>query len=154
MIIAVDFDGTCVSHAFPNVGKDIGAQDVLKELISNGHKIILWTMRSDDAEKTRFVLTQAVDWFKKNDITLYGINKNPGQHWSSSPKAYAHLYIDDAAAGCPLSLVPSVSDRPFVNWKQMREFLVINGYIKQGTVDETITAHLLKLEQEIELSQK
>lgn len=25
MIIAVDFDGTCVTHEFPKVGKDIGA---------------------------------------------------------------------------------------------------------------------------------
>lgn len=25
MIIAVDFDGTCVTHEFPRVGKEIGA---------------------------------------------------------------------------------------------------------------------------------
>lgn len=130
MIIAVDFDGTCVTHEFPNVGKDIGAQDVLKELILNGHKIILWTIRSDDPEKTRFVLTQAVEWFKKNEIPLYGIHSNPAQHWSSSPKAYAHLYIDDAALECPLLFTPSVSDRPYANWKQIREFLVANNYIK------------------------
>ena len=33
MIIAVDFDGTCVSNEFPRVGKDIGAVPVLKKLI-------------------------------------------------------------------------------------------------------------------------
>ena len=33
MIIAVDFDVTCVTHEFPKVGKDIGAVPVLKELI-------------------------------------------------------------------------------------------------------------------------
>lgn len=33
MIIAVDFDGTCVTHEFPRVGKDIGAVPVLKELV-------------------------------------------------------------------------------------------------------------------------
>jgi hypothetical protein len=33
MIIAVDFDGTCVTHDFPHVGKDIGAVPVLKELV-------------------------------------------------------------------------------------------------------------------------
>lgn len=46
MIIAVDFDGTCVTHEFPEVGKDIGAVPVLKELVKKGHKIILYTMRS------------------------------------------------------------------------------------------------------------
>lgn len=46
MIIAVDFDGTCVTHEFPYVGKEIGAAEVLKELTDKGHKIILFTMRS------------------------------------------------------------------------------------------------------------
>lgn len=32
MIIAVDFDGTCVTHEFPKVGKDIGAAPILKNL--------------------------------------------------------------------------------------------------------------------------
>lgn len=44
MIIAVDFDGTCVTHEY--VGKEIGAAEVLKELTDKGHKIILFTMRS------------------------------------------------------------------------------------------------------------
>ena len=44
MIIAVDFDGTCVTHDFPNVGKNIGAEIVLRKLSDKGHKIILYTM--------------------------------------------------------------------------------------------------------------
>lgn len=55
MIIAVDFDGTCVTHEFPRVGAEIGAAEVLKELTDKGHKIILFTMRShqlDGAEET------------------------------------------------------------------------------------------------------
>ena len=32
MIIAIDFDGTCVTHDFPRVGSDIGAIPVLKNL--------------------------------------------------------------------------------------------------------------------------
>ena len=62
MVIAIDFDGTCVTHAFPNVGKEIGAVDVIKALVNKGHKIILFTMR--DLE----YLTPAVAWFEKNDI--------------------------------------------------------------------------------------
>lgn len=30
MIIAVDFDGTCVTHEYPKVGREIGAVGVLK----------------------------------------------------------------------------------------------------------------------------
>ena len=45
-IICIDFDGTCVTHDFPKMGKDIGAVPVLKRLVGRGHKLILWTMRS------------------------------------------------------------------------------------------------------------
>ena len=45
MYIAVDFDGTCVTHEYPKVGKDIGAAPVLKKLIKEGHQLILHTMR-------------------------------------------------------------------------------------------------------------
>lgn len=59
MIIAVDFDGTCVTHDFPRVGKDIGAVPVLKELVECGHKLILHTMR--DAKSNTHTLQDAVE---------------------------------------------------------------------------------------------
>ncbi len=31
MDFCIDFDGTCVTHLFPKVGKDIGAAPVLRE---------------------------------------------------------------------------------------------------------------------------
>lgn len=111
MYIAVDFDGTCVTHDYPRIGKDIHAIPVLKKLVSNGHKLILNTMRSGKE------LDEAVNWFKVNNIELFGINENPTQKsWTQSPKVYANMYIDDAAFGCPLLTVPELSDRPFVNW--------------------------------------
>lgn len=49
MIIAVDFDGTCVKHRYPMVGEDVdGAVSVLKELVRKGHKIILHRVRFSD----------------------------------------------------------------------------------------------------------
>lgn len=118
MYIAVDFDGTCVSHEYPSVGKDIGAVPVLKKLTENGHKLILNTMRSGDE------LSDAVKWFEENEISLYGINNNPSQKfWTDSPKVYAHLYIDDAALGCPLIFDHTISSRPFVNWVMVEEIL-------------------------------
>lgn len=112
MIIAVDFDGTCVTHEYPRVGKEIGAHYALRLLVANGHKIILNTMRGGDD------LLPALEWFERYGIDLYGVNENPTQkEWTKSTKAYAHLYIDDAAFGCPLLHVPGT--RPFVNWTEV-----------------------------------
>lgn len=118
MYIAVDFDGTCVTHEYPNIGKDIGAVPVLKKLADSGYKIILNTMRSGQE------LEDAVGWFKNNEITLFAANENPTQKsWTKSPKVYAHLYIDDAALGCPLKIDPTISDRPFVDWHQVEKYM-------------------------------
>lgn len=140
MIIAVDFDGTCVTHEYPRVGKDIGAARVLRELVGNGHKIILYTMRSHrtDGGNTD-TLQDAIDWFDENGIELFGINENPEQkYWTDSPKPYANLYIDDAAVGCPLTFGEelSFSERPFVNWKKIESWLkdlkIINPELPWG----------------------
>ena len=59
-----------------------------------------------------------------------GVNNNPAQErWSSSPKIYAHLYIDDAALGVPLKLNKKISDRYFVDWEKVENFLRENGII-------------------------
>ena len=139
MDICIDFDGTCVTHEFPNVGKDIGAQPVLKKLVENGHNLILFTMRSDRLvggdtgdttieDVTGNFLQDAIDWFEKNDIPLYGIQSNPAQkQWTESPKAYGQLYIDDAALGCPL--VYPQGGRPYVDWAIVEKMLCGGGLI-------------------------
>jgi len=117
--ICVDFDGTCVSHEYPEVGNDIGSIPVLKRLVENGMNLILFTMRGEDCG-----LEDAVKWFADNDIPLYGINANPEQaKWTKSPKAYAQLYIDDAALGVPLKVDPNISARPFVDWQKVEDIL-------------------------------
>ena len=140
MEICIDFDGTCVTHEFPKVGKDIGAVPVLKKLVEAGHNLILFTMRSDIEEVTSDdygihkqageYLTDAVNWFIDNQIPLHGVNVNPTQHtWTKSPKAYGQLYIDDAALGCPLIYNPEISDRPFVDWAKVEETLKTIGVL-------------------------
>ena len=134
MYICIDFDGTCVTHEFPSIGKDIGAIPVLKELVKNNHKLILFTMRSNmkDVKSLDYnihsqsgnYLDEAVEWFKNNKIPLYGINVNPDQiTWTESPKAYGHLYIDDAALGIPLKYNINISERPFVDWEEVYKLL-------------------------------
>jgi len=115
MIIAIDFDGTMVTHEYPNVGRDIGAAEVICSWVNKGHQIILFTMR--DGRQ----LEDAVEWCKKNKIPLYGINENPEQSgWTQSQKVYANMYIDDAGINIPLKSDKSMSLRPFVNWDEIK----------------------------------
>lgn len=141
MDICIDFDGTCVTHDFPKVGSDIGAAPVLKELVKNGHNLILFTMRSNKHDNTvgpvcvpqannGNFLSDAINWFKENEIPLYGISVNPSQsQWTTSPKAYGQMYIDDAAFGCPL--IHGLHERPYVDWEYVRRHLVRMKIIKE-----------------------
>lgn len=127
MDICIDFDGTCVTHEYPFIGAEIGAVPVLKKLVNKGHNLIIFTMRSGEK------LNEAYEWFRKNNISVYGIQENPTQKlWTSSPKAYGHLYIDDATLGIPLSqdkvellngrkIKPK---RPYVDWVKVEQLLI------------------------------
>lgn len=128
MIIAVDFDGTCVDHRFPEVGDDAPhCVEVLKEFTEDhGHQLILWTMRGGK------YLDDAVQWFKERGIELYGIQRNPEQDsWTDSPKAYAQVYIDDAALGCPMAQVEGFK-RPCVDWNAVKKSLLNLSSMKEG----------------------
>ena len=106
-LIAVDFDGTVVTHAYPEIGDDAGAVPVLKELTDNGCRLILYTMRHGK------LLDDAIRWFRERGIPLYAVNENPSQQrWTSSPKVHADLYIDDSSLGCPIRFVDGVK-RPW-----------------------------------------
>lgn len=139
MIIGIDFDGTCVTHEFPQIGSEIGATEVLKKLVAKGHQLILFTMRSDILNPTSddynihqqggIYLTEAVEWFSLRGIPLYGVNTNPRQHtWTTSPKAYCNLYIDDAALGVPLTTAPGVTF-PYVDWVKVERILTEKGIL-------------------------
>jgi len=118
MIIAVDFDGTCTTHDYPRIGRDIGAAPVLKRLVAADHRLVLWTMRSGKE------LEEAEQWFRERNIPLFGVNSCPGQDgWTNSAKPFAHLYIDDSALGCPLSRPRSKGGKPHVDWKAVDQML-------------------------------
>ena len=121
LIIAVDFDGTCVEHDYPAVGMDVeGAVETLRALQARGHRLILYTMRSGE------LLDAARRWFKERNIELWAVNENPEQsEWTSSPKVFAHYYVDDAALGCPVMFIDGVR-RPVVCWAKVRTWLEYN----------------------------
>lgn len=117
LIIAVDFDGTIAEHRFPDIGNEVpGAFKWMKKWKEAGAKLILWTMRSD-SQACGDVLSDAVAFCRQNGVEFFGENENPDQSsWTESPKAYAHVYVDDAAFGCPLIHSNEFEARPMVDW--------------------------------------
>lgn len=135
LYIAVDFDGTIVHHRFPEIGPEVpNAMSVLRVLQSDPSiKLLLWTVRSDNAD--RKYLQEAVDWCRDRGVTFYGVNQNPDQlSWSSSPKMYAHIYIDDAALGCPLGGPLFEGTRQPADWTKIMEQLVPSIHPRQEPV--------------------
>ena len=124
MYICVDFDGTIVDHCFPDIGAEApGAIHWLRRLQVHGARLILFTMRSDTSHGGP-MLSNAVEFLESNGISLYGINTNPDQNsWTESPKAFADIYVDDAAFGCPL-IHPQGFRRPCVDWKTVGPLLL------------------------------
>ena len=110
--IAVDFDGTIVDHCYPDIGNEVpGAFAWLREFQAHGALLILWTMRGG------ITLKQAVEFCRKNGVVFFGVNENSLQKsWTDSPKCYAHVYVDDAAFGCPLKDNPRAGGRRYVDW--------------------------------------
>lgn len=125
LTIAVDFDGTIVEHCYPDIGAPCpGAFEWLRELKRCGVKLILYTMRSDTS-KDGPTLTQAVEFCRTHGIEFDHVNENPSQKtWTTSPKVYAHLYIDDAAVGVPLAPARRAGGRPYVNWAALGPILL------------------------------
>jgi hypothetical protein len=99
MIIAVDFDGTIVTHKYPDIGEELPfAIETLKTLISEGHKIILWSVREGK------LLDEAVNWCHKRGLDFYAINKDyPEEDISKnmyfSRKLKVDYFIDDRNIG-------------------------------------------------------
>ena len=128
-IIAIDFDGTIVTHDYPRVGKPIPlAKEVINMLADNGHLCFLWTMRD------KYTLEAAKKYCEDNGIMLCNYNASPDQ-FSDSPKQYATIYIDDAALGCPLRYDCEMSRRPYVDWYRVASMLKDYGLLTQNQFD-------------------
>ena len=114
--ICVDFDGTCVEHAYPEIGELVPhAVRVLQKFKEDGHTLILYTMRSGIG------LALAISFMGEQGVVFDHVNANPSQKdWTNSQKVYADWYIDDVAAGCPLTSYPG-ANRAYVDWLRIEE---------------------------------
>ena len=125
LIIAIDFDGCIVEHDFPRIGAPVpGAEEVIRLMIGAGHRPILWTCRSN------YHLLEAIDYVRNTlGLDLHGWNSNRlNDEYPGSPKLYADTYIDDKGLGCPLVFPPS-GGRPYVNWPEVRQYLIGRGVL-------------------------
>ena len=98
MIIAVDFDGTIVTHEYPKIGKEIPfAIDTLKKLQqSPQYQLILWTVREGE------LLQEAVDYCRNRGLVFFAVNSNYPEEEAEHEeprKLKADLFIDDRNLG-------------------------------------------------------
>lgn len=96
-IIAVDFDGTLFTDAYPELGEPIWKViNYCKEQKQNGVILILWTCRKGDD------LTEAVDLCRQVGLEFDYVNENTKENLAmyggkDNRKIYADEYIDDKA---------------------------------------------------------
>lgn len=95
LILAIDFDGTCVEHNYPAIGEPLpDAFETLKEFIEAGDRLILWTCREG------MFLQEAIRFCKEHGIEFETHNSNVPEHdYDKSRKIYADMYIDDRMPG-------------------------------------------------------
>jgi len=96
VLIAVDFDGTCIDAE----GEDQPfAADVLRYLASKGHKLMLWTCRENGPGLPHY-LDEAVAWFRERGIPLHSVNENNVVDVRQrTRKMIADVYVDDRVIG-------------------------------------------------------
>ena len=122
-VIAVDFDGTIVTHRYPEIGTIIdGAFETLKDLKRNGFTLILWTVRDGE------LLDEAVEFCRQHGVTFYAVNnEHPDEVFNPkymSRKIVADYYIDDRNIG------------GFIGWDKIRELLIPQTLIKEEDLDD------------------
>lgn len=97
--IAVDFDGTIVTHEYPKIGTELPfATETLKMLIRDHHKLILWSVREGK------LLDEAVEWCRERGVEFWAVNKDyPEESLENnnhfSRKLKADWFIDDRGIG-------------------------------------------------------
>ncbi len=100
MTIAVDFDGTIVTHRYPDIGEERPfAIETLKMLIAERHRLILWSVREGQ------LLDDAINWCRERGVEFWAVNKDyPEERGTEnnnhfSRKLKADIFIDDRNIG-------------------------------------------------------
>jgi hypothetical protein len=136
--ILLDFDGTCVEHIYPEIGRcNFGCIEVIDKLQKAGHKIILNTLRS---ELNPVSFKKSIEWFDKAymfllkrdlDFSLKPIEVSPVK---IHPVAWnldyfmksGTIMIDDQSFGIPLKRAV-MSNGYMVDWDKLDQEFINKG---------------------------
>jgi len=133
LTIYLDFDGTVVEHAYPELGAlNPRSFTVIRQLQNAGHRIILNTYRADLADGS---LQAALNFLNDINNELLPITEctelkiqPPAWNWEKTLEE-GILYIDDVCDGTPM--IPNIA-LPFglmVDWKTLEEWFTEQGII-------------------------
>ena len=133
LTIYLDFDGTVVEHAYPEIGVlNPRSFALIRKLQNAGHRIILNTYRADLADGS---LQAAQDFLNDINNELLPITEctelkiqPPAWNWEKTLEE-GILYIDDVCDGTPM--IPNIA-LPFgmmVDWKTLEEWFTEQGII-------------------------
>ena len=133
LTIYLDFDGTVVEHAYPEIGAlNPRSFALIRKLQNAGHRIILNTYRADLADGS---LQAAQDFLNDINNELLPITEctelkiqPPAWNWEKTLEE-GILYIDDVCDGTPM--IPNIA-LPFglmVDWKTLEEWFTDQGII-------------------------
>ena len=133
LTIYLDFDGTVVEHAYPELGAlNPRSFALIRKLQNAGHRIILNTYRADLADGS---LQAAQDFLNDINNELLPITEctelkiqPPAWNWEKTLEE-GILYIDDVCDGTPM--IPNIA-LPFglmVDWKTLEEWFTEQGII-------------------------
>lgn len=132
MIIFLDFDGTIVEHAYPEIGNYVdGCYKVISKLQKAGHKIVLNSYRiQSKSGKLKLALDhinscgegiiQPISEFSKSKINPFYWN------WDVF-MTFSFIFIDDECLGVPLKKGTLNPDRFVVNWEEVDKQFEENG---------------------------
>lgn len=133
-IIAVDFDGTLCTDAWPNIGEAIQENiDFVLRKQQQGAKLILWTCRTGDR------LSQALTWCQEQGLTFDTVNENIPEmveaFGSDCRKVFADLYIDDKAYNVAREMEETIMKT--IKLGQKVKFNPFEGTKVVGSMDNT-----------------
>ncbi len=140
MTIFLDFDGTVVEHAYPEMGRyNPTALEVVKKLQEKGHIIILNTYRSNTNDGTLEIALRYVNLHP--DIQLQSIAHTKEKIFPppftngagkvaiyQSSKGEKYLFIDDTQMDIPLVAAPTTKT-DMVDWVTVEKMLAEAGIL-------------------------
>ena len=133
MTIYLDFDGTVVEHAYPEIGAlNHRSLEVIRRLQDAKHTIILNTYRADLNDGS---LEAAFDFFNQHGHLLLPIQQHtplkinpPAWNWDESV-ATDTLYIDDVCKGTPMIPNRTLLYGQMVDWITLESWFEDQGII-------------------------